>query len=45
LSDPLLEVAKDPLLEVAKLDLQLVELPLINFAFHFGLGATAVRSF
>src|SRR5262249_52027955 len=35
----------DHLLEVAKFDLQLVDPPLINFAFLFGLGLTAVRSF
>ena len=35
----------DPTLQVAKLDLQLVELSLINFAFHFAFGVAAVRSF
>src|SRR5215831_14481757 len=35
----------DPILQVAKLDLQLVELPLVNFAFHFVFGVAAVRSF
>jgi len=35
----------DPSLQVAKLDLQLLELPLVSFAFHFAFGVTAVRSF
>ena len=35
----------DPNLQVAKLDLQLLELSVVSFAFHFGFGIAAARSF